>query len=425
MVLSRTLRPTCDRFLPAGFIYGFFTICLVWYTRSVQSRIPYAASNLKCAVTVLKTNLGLGFIALGSMMVLMVYYFSWVCTFFTTIVMIAMMESDVTTESSDATPEDSSSSDLTAVWVILAHLLILSLYWTQQVMKNVVRVTVSGVVGTWWFSPAEAASLCSDAVRHSLIRSTTFSFGSICFGSLIVAILQMLRSALHRVQNSRNAGVLRCIAMCILYYIQGLVEYFNKWAYVYVGLYGYGYVDAGKRVASLFKTRGWQTIIADNLVGRLLGLTCLAIGLLTGVLTLFAAFLVEEVDAMKDKQFYLFIGFKIGFFIGLILSGVFMGLILDAVDAVIVCYAAVSISFGFSCGSHCYIGCLLISLSKTLPGVICRLPMNCKSSTLRLRKKCRRLGQRRGVGREDQYSLFWVGDLVSSNNVLGYGNELA
>ena len=411
MVLSRTLRPTCDRFLPAGFIYGFFTICLVWYTRSVQSRIPYAASNLKCAVTVLKTNLGLGFIALGSMLVLIGYSFGWFKAFTGTMQLNAM------TEGSGATSEDSSSSDISGIGVIVGFFFILSFFWTHQVMKNVVRVTVSGVVGTWWFSPAEAASLCSDAVRHSLIRSTTFSFGSICFGSLIVAILQMLRSALHRVQNSRNAGVLRCIAMCILYYIQGLVEYFNKWAYVYVGLYGYGYVDAGKRVASLFKTRGWQTIIADNLVGRLLGLTCLAIGLLTGVLTLFAAFLVEEVDAMKDKQFYLFIGFKIVFFIGLILSGVFMGLILDAIDAVIVCYAAVSISFGFSCGSHCYIGCLLISLSKTLPGVICRLPMNCKS--------CRRLGQRRGVGREDQYSLFWVGDLVSSNNVLGYGNELA
>ena len=215
--------------------------------------------------------------------------------------------------------------------------------------------------------------------------------------------------------------------MCILYYIQGLVEYFNKWAYVYVGLYGYGYVDAGKRVASLFKTRGWQTVIADNLVSRLLNLTCLAIGLLTGVLTLFAAFLVEEVDAMKDMGLWMIVGFHVGLFIGLILSHVFMSLISDAVDAVIVCYAEVSVLSGCSRGSHRCIGCLLIiSLSKTQRDVICcRLPMNCKSSTLRLRKKCRRLGQRRGVGREDQYSLFWVGDLVSSNNVLGYGNELA
>lgn len=341
----------------AGVFYGVLTVCLVCYTRAVQGRIPYAASNLKCAVTVLKTNLGLGLIALVSMLGLMGYSFSWVLAFAGTMQLNAM------TESSSATSED--SSDLSAIGGIVGSLFLLSFYWTHQVMKNVVRVTVSGVVGTWWFSPAEAASLCSDAVRHSLIRSTTSSFGSICFGSLIVAILHILRNALHSAQNNRNAGVLRCIAMCILSYIERLVEYFNKWAYVYVGLYGYGYVDAGKRVISLFKTRGWQTIIADNLVGRLLGIMCLAIGLLTGVLTLFAALLVEEFEAKEDMQGWLAVGFFIGLFIGLILSGVFMGLILSAVDAVIVCYAEVSVLFGCSCGLYHCIGCSLISFFET------------------------------------------------------------
>lgn len=119
------------------------------------------------------------------------------------------------------------------------------------------------------------------------------------------------------------------------------MEYFNKWAYVYVGLYGYGYVEAGKKVINLFKTRGWTTIIADNLVNRLLGIMSLTIGLLTGVFSLFAAFLVEEFDHEKGAV-WLSIGFVVGFFIGLIFSGVFMGVLSSAVDAIIVCYAEVS-----------------------------------------------------------------------------------
>jgi len=121
-----------------------------------------------------------------------------------------------------------------------------------------------------------------------------------------------------------------------------LVEYFNKWAYVYVGLYGYGYIDAGKKVINLFKTRGWTTIIADNLVNRLLGIMSLTIGLLTGVCSLFAAFLVEE---FESKQGWVGIGFVVGFFIGILLSGVFMGLLSSAVDAVIVCYAEVCLLY--------------------------------------------------------------------------------
>ncbi len=314
----------------AGIFFGILTVCLVCYIKAVHNRIPYAASNLKCAITIVKTNLGLGLIALGSMIGLLGYYFSWVWAFAGT------MKLDVMTESISS--ED--SSDLSAVGGVVAFLFLLSFYWTHQVMKNVVRVSVSGVVGTWWFSPAEAASICSDAVCHSLVRSTTYSFGSICFGSL-VAILHMLRNMLQGAQNNCKLGVLKCIVTCILYYIDGLMEYVNKWAYIYVGLYGYGYIDAGRRVISLFKTRGWQTIIADNLVGRLLGIMSITIGLLTGVLTLFAAFLVEEFEAKEDMHGWMAIGFEVGFFVGLILSGVFLNLILSAVDSVIVCYAEV------------------------------------------------------------------------------------
>lgn len=337
----------------AGFFYGVITICLICYIKAVKKRIPYAACNLKCAITILRANLGLVLIALGSMMGLLGYFFSWFLAFAGT------MQLDAMTESASATSSNSEdSSDLSAAGGIVAFLFVLSFYWTHQVMKNVVRVTVSGVVGTWWFSPAEAASLCSDAVRHSLIRSTTSSFGSICFGSLIVAVLQMLRNGLHNAKNNRNPSILKCIAMCILHYIESLVEYFNKWAYVYVGLYGYGFVDAGRRVIGLLKTRGWQTIIADNLVGRLLGIMSLTIGILTGVLTLFAAFLVEEFEAKEAMQTWLAAGFIVGFFVGLILSGVFMGLVLSAADTVIVCYAEVSLLFG--CSLHCCIIALCV-----------------------------------------------------------------
>ena len=64
----------------------------------------------------------------------------------------------------------------------------------------------------------------------------------------------------------------------------------------------------------------------------------LTIGLLCGVCTLFAAFLVEEFEA---QQGWLGIAFVVGFVIGLVLSGVFMGLLSSAVDAIIVCYAEV------------------------------------------------------------------------------------
>lgn len=37
---------------------------------------------------------------------------------------------------------------------------------------------------------------------------------------------------------------------------------------MYVGLYGYSYIEAGKSVMGLFKNRGWEAIIADDLISN-------------------------------------------------------------------------------------------------------------------------------------------------------------
>mmetsp|Transcript_10959 Transcript_10959/g.15679 ORF Transcript_10959/g.15679 Transcript_10959/m.15679 type:complete len:538 (-) Transcript_10959:247-1860(-) len=308
----------------AGIIYGIFTVCLVCYLKTVKHRIPYAASNLKCSISVLKNNLGLGLVAIGAMVGLVGYILSWTLAFMFTINLDVMKD------------ETAGDNDLSPLGGFVACSFLLFFYWTHEVLRNIVRATVSGVVGHWWFVPTEAASFCSTAVLSSATRASTYSLGSIAFGSLIVAVLHLIRNTLHNASNNRNAGILRCIAACILAYIEALVQYFNKWAYVYVGLYGYNYVDAGKRVMNLFKQRGWNVIIADNLTNRLLGIMSLTIGILTGLCTLFVAFLVDE---FESKQGWLGLGFLIGFVIGMVLSGIFMGLLSSAVDSVIVCFA--------------------------------------------------------------------------------------
>mmetsp|Transcript_16338 Transcript_16338/g.34181 ORF Transcript_16338/g.34181 Transcript_16338/m.34181 type:complete len:574 (+) Transcript_16338:106-1827(+) len=336
-------------------IFGVLTGCLVCYARAVRDKIPYAAENLKCAIAVVKTNFGLVLLSFGATVSFLGYSVIWVLAFGAAMNK-GVMWTETTYDSSDAfggdddwTMASSSSSnsnkDLSALGGFVGFFFILSFYWTHEVIKNVVRTTVAGVVGTWWFSPSEASSFCSSAVRDSFFRSTTYSLGSICFGSLIVAVLHIIRNSLRRTSNNRDAGILRCMAHCILAYIEALVEYFNKWAFIYCGIYGYSYVEAGKRVMNLFKTRGWSTIISDNLINRLLGIMCLGIGVLIGLFTLFVSFLVEEIESQSGWAGF---GFFIGFVMGLVLSGLMMGLLANAVDSIIVCYAECPAEFGDS-----------------------------------------------------------------------------
>lgn len=68
-------------------------------------------------------------------------------------------------------------------------------------------------------------------------------------------------------------------------------------AYVYVGLYGYSYLDAGKNVMTLFQNKGWTTIITDDLSENVLFMMSVVLGLLTGLVGLIMSNLDQELFA--------------------------------------------------------------------------------------------------------------------------------
>jgi Plasma-membrane choline transporter len=76
----------------------------------------------------------------------------------------------------------------------------------------------------------------------------------------------MASNALHRIAHENDdCSFLICFIDCVLGRIEGILEYLNKWAYVYVGLYGYSYLDAGRNVMALFQHKGWTTLMTSFL----------------------------------------------------------------------------------------------------------------------------------------------------------------
>lgn len=71
---------------------------------------------------------------------------------------------------------------------------------------------------------------------------------------------------------------------------------------MYVGLYGYSYLDAGKNVIQLFQNKGWSAIVADNLVDNVLFMVSVGIGLITGLIGLVIAQTDENIFANLNVQ---------------------------------------------------------------------------------------------------------------------------
>lgn len=162
--------------------------------------------------------------------------------------------------------------------------MVLIFFWTTCVCRNVVMVTTAGTVASWWHhSTHDRQSLTT---TRALCRALTLSFGSICFGSLIVSIVQTIRFILASLQQAlKNQGnaVAACLVGCIgclVGCVEKWVEYFNRFAYSYVGIYGYGFVGSGKRVCQLFASKGWSAIMNDSLIANVLLFGKIVIGFL-------------------------------------------------------------------------------------------------------------------------------------------------
>jgi len=305
----------------AGCLFLFFFLLGLCYIKVVWDRIPFATANLVTATIAVKTNFGLVFLGYWMTIFGMIYAVFWTMSFM-----------GILQKLCGGYDECKNNFPYGAFFG-----LVLAYYWTMEVVSNIIHVTVAGTIATWWFTPHEAASCCSPAILGSYLRSLTTSFGSICLGSFIVAFIQALRAMAEAArQNDDGNALLLCLVDCILACLQGIMEYFNKWAYIYVGVYGYSYCEAGSKVMELFRDRGWEAIIADDLVANALALVTIVVGLISGAVGLIVSQTTDWFPNANDEDA---ICFTIGLLVGWMLCGITMSLVASAVNTVIVLFA--------------------------------------------------------------------------------------
>ncbi|KDO26172.1 hypothetical protein SPRG_08533 [Saprolegnia parasitica CBS 223.65] len=220
--------------------------------------------------------------------------------------------------------------------------ILLVFFWGAMVIKNILAVTVSGTVANW---KVNAAAPMITVVAWG--RALTVNLGSICFGSLIVAILETIQTVLagisYAAQQSGNcvaACIVGCLA-CLIGVIKSWMETFNRFAYAYVGIHGYSFLKAGHKVSKMFASKGWSAIANDDLTQKVFFLGNLVVGTLACFLTI----QVASAHLKEDPQ--LFAGLKkpeamigvLGFLIGYVINNLFMSLMASAVSTIFVLWA--------------------------------------------------------------------------------------
>jgi hypothetical protein len=208
--------------------------------------------------------------------------------------------------------------------------LVFSFYWTSQVIANVLHTIISGIMATFFFVEGSGAPVGNPAAA-SASRALTWSFGSVCFGSLLVALIQLVRFLLRSATD--RDSIAGAIVDCLLGILEGLTKYFNYYAYIYVAIYGKPYLESAKATWQLIKSHGVDAIINDNLVGTTCGLFALMGALLTGLVT----FLVYQL-VYRAKDIAVIMAF-LSSVIALLLVSLLLSIVSSGSSATFVCLA--------------------------------------------------------------------------------------
>jgi len=211
----------------SGLLAAFYGAWGTYYYFSIKDRIPFAAANLNCGMSAVRQNTGV--VGVGAILCLLTNV--WMVLWAISLINMTDPKQDCSNASNSYCSIHISRPGFIFPWA-------LSLFWTIQVLQYSIHTMAAGVTAAWYFAPQDAFGFCSLAVRGSVQRSLTTSFGSICLGALLIAVIEflamivkMLRSH-QRERNSRRGGfeeLLLCCLDCILRLVEDVMQYFNKW----------------------------------------------------------------------------------------------------------------------------------------------------------------------------------------------------
>ena len=286
--------------------WGIILFIFGYYFYLIRKRIKFATLMLKAAIDVVFKFKSTLLVAYGAMFVLCLWILFW-------------------------------SFCYLMIWPyfnnnpFIGAALLLSLFWTSQVIKNVVHVTVAGTTAYWYF--------CYDCMPNNptgkaLFRTLTVNLGSISLGSMITSVIKTIRVILEglRRSNDGNPSFTVIMAGFTLKWIECIARYFNSYAFTYIAIYGKNFTSSAKKTWDLMQNCGLDAIINDDIIGGTIMFSACIVAALTGFCgALWAVF------AGIDNWFW-GVGLPCSL-VGFVLGVITFNVIESAVLSIYVCFA--------------------------------------------------------------------------------------
>ena len=218
--------------------------------------------------------------------------------------------------------------------------------WTMQLFIALMHFAIASSVAQWYFAPRVNGKKELDSpVKTAFKLSYGKHFGTMVFGSLVVAIAEAVRMMVEYMteqmekQNPGNPAVkfLSCLLKCCARCIENCLKYITKNAYIFTAMFGYSFLGACYKLFSFLKDAPLTITMAQSLGGIIIKLGRGFVVVFSVVCT-FA--LMEYVSPWNESVESPYLVLVIVFLLALVISTIFFEVFGMSMNTLIMCFIA-------------------------------------------------------------------------------------
>merc|ERR1711962_717594 len=230
------------------------------------------------------------------------------------------------------------------VWMQMIN--IFGLYWGLFFFSAFGELVLAGVFAEWyWSNDNDKSYMPSCVLGSALWNATIYHLGTVAFGSLILAIIRTIRTALEYLEkklkkfnNDLTKCLLKC-CKCCLWCLEKFMRFINRNAYIMCAVKSTNFCSSAKDAFNLLMRNLVRVVVLDSVVDFLLFLGKLVIVILTGCVSYLA--FAGQIPEIKDQIPSLNYLYTPIFFIVLgsyFIASSFFGVYEMAVDTLFLCF---------------------------------------------------------------------------------------
>ncbi|XP_043941724.1 choline transporter-like protein 5 isoform X2 [Protopterus annectens] len=167
------------------------------------------------------------------------------------------------------------------------------------------QCTLAGAFASYYWAFRKPADIPSSPLLSSFGRAIRYHTGSLALGSLILAIVQLIRIILeyldHKLKGAQNACArfLLCCLKCCFWCLEKFIKFMNRNAYIMIAIYGKNFCTSARDAFFLLMRNVVRVAILDKVTDFLLFLGKLLIAGSIGVLAFF--FFTHRIPLLEQE----------------------------------------------------------------------------------------------------------------------------